>query len=72
MTDWPFSMGPVAATAHECNSVPDERPRSLCLAFAADAVKMRGMKTRELVRAEELINERVDLIRRTRNAVHHP
>jgi hypothetical protein len=31
-----------------------------------------GMKTHELARAEELINERVDLIRSRWNAVHHP
>ena len=31
-----------------------------------------GMKTGELARAEELINERVELIRRKWNEVHHP
>ena len=31
-----------------------------------------GMKIRELARAEELINERVELIRSKWNEVHHP
>ena len=32
----------------------------------------QGMKTRELARAEELIDENVDLIRRKWNEVFHP